>query len=791
MTSKKVITSIGDSWINVILHEADRASWMPVKKPEDADETRAEASSPTPVDDKSGADSPATRTAGHRTARPGVWRSETCAGAWLIGELLDEYGRFCGHDFVVLTEFSFTPQETRATDDKRRVRRGRAPQETGNVSPVPLTNEGRYQASNAIRSYFDVKAFDPKETEHTIANTRSIYRISRFIGYQHPDPAKSASAALADLKAAERIMPDEIRDRRLAGAPAALTLINIDDVSDDGLSGRRRAQWTAIFNSIDQLAQGRHCAILKTNWPIDHATLGDIFKLKERLIVVLNADDLRKDIKISYGLSWDSTAADVVRAIKRRVFSQLKDCHIIIRFGLDGAIHCLGQRATFYYDPGVAEGGYARTFKDGTMAGFSSVFCASLAIDFDGSFEAIGAAIGPALVAARRLLEFGYKISERKISIDHYEVFDRSDELSRRFAKTDIRTDSYDLHTTWGFLNTIVGDQLTHLARDIVVNGNIPSDRYGVPLARFGKLETLDRSEIESYRSIQNLLAEFLTTSLASKKSERPLSIGVFGQPGTGKSFGVLEVAKSLQSDALELDLVFNVAQFTSVDDLTSAFHIVRDAGLKGKVPLAFFDEFDAVFENQQLAWLKYFLAPMQDGSFKDGESMHPIGKAILVFAGGRSHSFDKFRDQFKADADLPDSRGYANRDRELDTKLPDFISRLRGYVNIIGPNPKDGQHPDETTDPHYIVRRAMLLRSLLVRKCDPLLNRGVMGIDDNVLDAFLRVPSFRHGVRSIEALIDMSILSGKTRFDKSALPPRSQMDMHVEATQFMTLIDR
>ncbi len=86
----------------------------------------------------------------------------------------------------------------------------------------------------------------------------------------------------------------------------------------------------------------------------------------------------------------------------------------------------------------------------------------------------------------------------------------------------------------------------------------------------------------------------------------------------------------------------FNVAQFTSVDDLTDAFHKLRDLVLEGKVPLVFFDEFDASF-NGELGWLKYFLAPMQDGLFKDGETMHPVGKSIFVFAGGTSNTFQQF----------------------------------------------------------------------------------------------------------------------------------------------------
>ena len=44
-----------------------------------------------------------------------------------------------------------------------------------------------------------------------------------------------------------------------------------------------------------------------------------------------------------------------------------------------------------------------------------------------------------------------------------------------------------------------------------------------------------------------------------------------------------------------------------------------------------------------KLGWLKYFLAPMQDGVFRVGDSIHPIGKAIFVFAGGTSSTYNQF----------------------------------------------------------------------------------------------------------------------------------------------------
>jgi hypothetical protein len=163
-----------------------------------------------------------------------------------------------------------------------------------------------------------------------------------------------------------------------------------------------------------------------------------------------------------------------------------------------------------------------------------------------------------------------------------------------------------------------------------------------------------------------------------------------------------------------------------------------------------FFDEFDSIFEGK-LGWLKYFLAPMQDGTFREGETLHPIGISIFVFAGGICSTLAAFCQE-----------DYDGSEKELalqefkNAKGPDFTSRLRGYVNIIGPNPAS------SSDNIFMIRRAMLLRSLLERKAKQLfdVSNDVM-IDKGVLRALIKVPHYKHGARSIEAIIEMSMLSG------------------------------
>jgi hypothetical protein len=47
-------------------------------------------------------------------------------------------------------------------------------------------------------------------------------------------------------------------------------------------------------------------------------------------------------------------------------------------------------------------------------------------------------------------------------------------------------------------------------------------------------------------------------------------------------------------------------------------------------------------------------------------------------------------------------------------------------------------------------------------------------------------VPRYRHGARSIEAILAMSAVSGQSRFERAALPSEAQLELHVDAKEFM-----
>ncbi len=299
-----------------------------------------------------------------------------------------------------------------------------------------------------------------------------------------------------------------------------------------------------------------------------------------------------------------------------------------------------------------------------------------------------------------------------------------------------------------------------------------PQPRVRCPYLEFGKIRTSDRNEIDSLIWLSAILRKYLE----DKEWRKPLSIATFGPPGIGKSFTVKQILKNINPSAGEDNtLEYNVAQFTSVNNLTTAFHQAQDKALSEKVPLIIFDEFDATFNGEPLGWLKYFLAPMQDGKFNGEHGTYQVGKAIFVFAGGTSHTFEQFCDKPANPASFKSAKG------------PDFISRLRAYLDIGGINTSEG---DSTVNDLLMYRRALILRSILEDKAAVILDRntGEIKISNSVVRAFLKVTKYKHGVRSMEAIIEMATLA-RDGLVVASLPPPDQLEMHVNAEEFLGLV--
>lgn len=304
------------------------------------------------------------------------------------------------------------------------------------------------------------------------------------------------------------------------------------------------------------------------------------------------------------------------------------------------------------------------------------------------------------------------------------------------------------------------------------------------PKASYEKYLTADRDEIESINELRRLILEYK----ANPEDKRPLSIAVFGAPGSGKSFAIKQVAKALFGKDKE-PLEFNLTQIKTQVDLHRAFHQVRDASIRSEIPFVFWDEFDTA----NLMWLADFLAPMQDAEFFDGSHRHPFGKCVFVFAGGTRETFAEFK-QWRAPSPGQHARWAASQGEPCwhesfkAVKGPDFISRLRGFLNVKGPNPaqcsapRTGADRAERDDPAYVLRRAHVLRSEIERLYPNLIHPETKraAIAPNVLHALLSVQRYEHGARSIAALLTMSALTGAKTFTMSALPARPLLSLHV-----------
>lgn len=620
-------------------------------------------------------------------------------------------------------------------------------------APV-CSNDGRFHHSYAIWSLF------PYERRPA---QRSVWRVSRFLGFDRAvEPVTSAVEA---WKKVEKDDPD-----------AAVVVI---DDADLGYRDNPKL-WPKALTAKDK----KPWVVVKMSRPIVKGSLWDHLFLNhsDRLIVVMTIGDLRRtESRVSRGLSWERTAQELAwETTYNPRINALSGCaHVVVSFDTAGAVllSSASEKPFLVFDPQVFEGEWAQK-RPGRMVGYTSCLAAGIIRQVMLNAEApdIQAGVKSGLAAARRLHLDGYGSADQNPPDLTFPVARITEELEKdggAFCAIGI-PDSVSPGKSWSILEDRYTDELDVLAEKIVLSG-IESALEGVPIAHFGGLVTVDRNEIEALRSIGGLIREY-----SGGKQTRPLSISVFGPPGSGKSFSIKQIAKSILPDKLEVK-EFNLSQFSDPADLIDALHQVRDISLKGKLPLIFWDEFDTSLGDQPYGWLRYFLAPMQDGAFQEGQITHPIGECIFVFAGGTSARIESFgqnlgEEQLKA------------------AKVPDFVSRLKGFINILGPNPQKGDgEGGPGDDPYYVIRRAILFRSILAQNAGQIFStvngQSVANIDHGVLRAFLKTHRFKHGARSMESIVAMSAFANDNRFERSALPSETQLNLHVNADDFLACV--
>ncbi|MFE6867025.1 hypothetical protein ACFVFS_10730 [Kitasatospora sp. NPDC057692] len=555
-----------------------------------------------------------------------------------------------------------------------------------------------------------------------------------------------------------------------------------DDVLP-GLTSKDHGPWLLLKMS-HRIAEGEIWSYFNKRLRDQNDTLAS------RFIAVTSASRLRDaGAGISRDISWERSAQDTALELQlHKRLHELSNCRrLIVSFGPSGALlidrtEASGPSYTLVFDRERTERSWRRKNGQGTMFGYGSALCGAVAAELARSADRpkLVRAMRSGLTAMQSMYDQGFDLgndNREKTNEFHCpasKIFEPpsakpKDGLRLATAKniSITRSPSHSLSFLLLDSRRLKNPESADLPKRVATMGD--QVLANVPVGRFGKLTVVDRREIEGLHAIRNIIARYRD---GLRFGQQPLALAVFGAPGSGKSFAVEQLVESEisgQDKASIRFLEFNLSQFGGPSDLVVALHRVRDTALAGNLPVAFWDEFDTKLDGSRLGWLRHFLSPIQDGSFRQKGTVHRVGPCIFVFGGGTFHSFDDF------------SKAAPEAEREL--KVPDFLSRLRGYIDIAGVNP-------EPEDSSYLIRRALVLHALFTAQAIARKeNSGKeFDVDPGILEALLKVPTYRHGVRSIRSIVEMSTTRPGRPFLPADLPPKSILNLHVDGDLFLKL---
>ena len=631
----------------------------------------------------------------------------------------------------------------------------------------------------------DGKEFEDPAPDRKDEEQQGKARVKRYDGYwKHPAKPVDAGSGELDATADLALFEKEQHD--------------VVFLNDAGQSTRDDPKLAKAVTNIDP--ENVKLLLHKMHHPLSLTTdLAKATSGKEQIqkVLIVTAFDLRlAGIRMRGHLSWDAALEDLGAALDDKggfLNNAIEHFErVIVVFGVD-AVACVHGRTriSFVYHPTSAEGDLFVSRPGGLygqMNAFSCAFLAALrklAEASDTNEEnVLEQVLLLALAGARAFADSDIILPpwgqlhesltwpEVGISTDPKSAAPiekaRTKQLESLQAVT-LGLEQLQSHESGGFrLISLWPKDTLELSHEIIKSGK--SKLLQLPSARIGKFTTLDRSEIESYRTLQRLIDRYL----ADTRITKPISIGVFGPPGSGKSFGIKQIAKLRNLPMLE----FNLSE-ADADALPGYFHEVRDRYLEGETPLCFFDEFDS----RERALVARFLAPMQDGSFRDGPRVHPVGRAIFVFAGGTAESAAEFLGaQPKAQAQQSAAEAEAHAEN-IRKKVPDFVSRLSATLDIMGPNPMKS-HGDGDS---FYLRRAVLMRSMLEQHLPQIVADGDSDADvsPEVSSAFLTAERYLFGARSIEQVLRMcAVPTSQTQLGLSDLPDKDRLSQHIAAPE-------
>lgn len=559
-------------------------------------------------------------------------------------------------------------------------------------------------------------------------------------------------------------------------------------IADHALAFRDSPEmWPAALREDGRPAS----VILATDEPIFEGALWKklLKDHHDRLTVIVKADALRaRGVAIRAPLSWDRTIEETAAELlgERFASSLALVRRAVVVFGTDGAasftrmpIHGVpadgpSERVRFetcLYDPECLEGSWAAKRPGLALNAMGIITAAVVRHELYPESYPLYLALGRGLAAARESHRRGAGAvadnclgspAKNSRTLLHPESGEPAATYFTAFPHHILNDPALGPRpaTQSDLLEDFTGaglDSVVSTGIDVVLRGTDVALK-AVPKASFGKYFTVDRDEIERINSIRNLIVTYLN----NPKDGRPLSFAVFGPPGSGKSFAVKELMRDVAGESAA-SYSFNLSQMRDNADLHQAFHRIRDASVRNQMPFVFWDEFDTA----HLEWLKSFLCPMQDAEFHASGLQYPFGKAIFVFAGGTASSLAEFDRKPGA----PEYEGFR------DKKGPDFVSRLRGHIDVKGPNPEKG-----ASGHAHIIRRAIMLRKNLEKHARHLFDPATKhaAVDASVIGAFLTARNYEHGARSIESIVSTSNLTKSSRFGAAELPSTDLLKLHV-----------
>lgn len=316
----------------------------------------------------------------------------------------------------------------------------------------------------------------------------------------------------------------------------------------------------------------------------------------------------------------------------------------------------------------------------------------------------------------------------------------------------------------WKIFDAVTGDP-KEVARHIVTHGPDTALRR-CPIQQFGDMISVERNEQESLRAVVGAVEERLRS-----ETSQPTSVSIVGPAGSGKKFVASNLARHFATNASVKQLTFN-ARLLKAEDLVALCHTIRDSTAAGELTVVCFENFEAILEPGN-ALLNDFLVIMRDGLFTDRGHVRSLGRPLLFFLCNKDiPSMDS--------APTPTVTEFRERNLIDESLLLDYS---HGVVRISGPN------KTHVEDDMFTIRRAIMLRHMLKQKFPHLDSKGVIKVDEAVLYALLLVPSYKHGLRSLDKILSTSRLSTRNKFDISALPPEEQIQLHVDGKIFMSFL--